>query len=145
MEATCTEPDLWTVLPFAQATWRSTHRLRAVTSAEDVDPRVLEVLDLPTLKLAAVQDEDPDLQFIKELSRDNDVRPPWDIVREKSQQKLRYYGHNSTGSRSRKTSYIAGGKRLQPTPNGKWWPPSLSGPRFLKLATTMPWLPIKAL
>ena len=53
VEAVCTEPDLWTVLPFAQATWRSTHRLRAITSAEDVDPRVLEVLQLPTLNLAA--------------------------------------------------------------------------------------------
>ncbi len=85
MKATCTEPDLWTVLPFAQATWRSTHHLRAVTSAEDVDPIiVLEVLDLPTLNLAATQDEDPDLQFVKELLRDHDVRPPWDIVREES-------------------------------------------------------------
>ncbi len=84
MKATCTEPDLWTILPFAQATWRSTHRLRAVTSADDVDPRVLQVLDLPTLNLAAAQDEDPDLQFVKELLRDHDVRPPWDIVREES-------------------------------------------------------------
>ena len=49
VKATCSEPDLWTVLPFAQATWRSTHHLRAVTYAEDVDPRVLEVLDLPIL------------------------------------------------------------------------------------------------
>ncbi len=61
------------MLPFAQATWRSTHRLRAVTSAEDVDPRLLEVLDLPTLNLAAAQEEDPDLQFVKELLRDHDV------------------------------------------------------------------------
>ena len=59
-------------------------RVRAVTSAEEVDPRVLEVLDLPTFNLAAVQDEDQDLQFIKELLRDHDVRPPWDIVREES-------------------------------------------------------------
>ena len=73
VKATCTEPDIWTVLPFAHTTWRSTHRLRAVTSAEDVDPRVLEVLDLPTLNLAAAQDEDPDLQFVKELLRDHDV------------------------------------------------------------------------
>ncbi len=62
-----TEPDLWTVLPFTQATWRSTHRLRAVTSTEDVDPRVLEVLDLPILNLAAAQEENQDIQFIKEL------------------------------------------------------------------------------
>ncbi len=82
VKATHTEPDLWTVLPFAQATWRSTHRLRAITSAEDVDHRVLEVLDLPTLDLAAAQEEDPDLQFVKELLRYHDVRPPWDIVRE---------------------------------------------------------------
>ena len=80
----CTEPDLWTVLPFVQATWRSTHHLRAVTSAEDVDPHVLEVLDLPTLNLATAQEEDPDLQFVKELLRDHDVRPPWDVVREES-------------------------------------------------------------
>ncbi len=78
----CTALDLWTVFPFAQATWRSTHRLRAVTSVEDVDPRVMEVLDLPTLNLVASQEEDPDLQFVKELLRDHDVRPPWDIVRE---------------------------------------------------------------
>ncbi len=48
-----------------KATWRSTHCLRAVTSAEDVDPRVLEVLDLPTLNLATAQEEDPDIQFVK--------------------------------------------------------------------------------
>ena len=70
------EPDLWTVLPFAQVTWRSTHRVKAITSAEDVDPRVLEVLNLPILNLAAAQEEDPDLQFVKELLRDHDVRPP---------------------------------------------------------------------
>ncbi len=94
MEATCTEPDLWTILPFEQATWRSTHRL----TAEDVEPCVLEVLDLPILNLAAAQDEDPELQFVKELLRDHDVQPPWDIFQcEKSQQKLKYYGHNSTG------------------------------------------------
>ncbi len=77
-------PDLWAVLPFFLATWRSTHRVRAVTSAEDVDPRVLEVLDLPTLNLATVQEEDPDIQLVKELLRDHDVRPPWDTVREES-------------------------------------------------------------
>ncbi len=79
-----TEPDLWTVLPFAQATWRSSHRLKAVTSAEDVNPRVLEVLDFPNLNLAAAQEEDPVIQFIKELLREHDVRPPWDTVREES-------------------------------------------------------------
>ncbi len=70
-----TEPDFWTVLPFAQATWRSTHRVRAATSAEDVDPRVLEVLDLPVLNLAAAQEEDLDIQFIKKLLRHHDIRP----------------------------------------------------------------------
>ncbi len=30
----------WTLLPFAEATWRPTYRVRAVTSAEDVDPQV---------------------------------------------------------------------------------------------------------
>ncbi len=94
-----TEPDLWTVLPFTQATWRSTHRLRAVTSAEDVDPRVLEVLDLPTLNLAAAQEEDPDLQFIKELERgcETTMSDPHGTLCAKSQQKLKYYGPNSTG------------------------------------------------
>ncbi len=77
-------PDLWTVLPFSQATWRLTHRLRAVTSAEDIDPHVLEVLDLPTLNLATAQEEDPNIQFLKELLQDHDVRPPRDIAREES-------------------------------------------------------------
>ncbi len=47
-------------------------------------PRILEVLDLPTLNLAAAQEEDPDIQFVKELLRDRDVRPPWDAVCEES-------------------------------------------------------------
>ncbi len=50
--------------------------MRTVTSADDVDPRVQEVLDLPVLDLAAAQDEDPDLAFVKELLRDHDIRPP---------------------------------------------------------------------
>ncbi len=74
----------WTLLPFAEATWRPTYRVRAVTSAEDVDPRVQEVLDLPVLNLAAVQGKDPDLVFIKELLQEHDVRPPWNTVREES-------------------------------------------------------------
>ncbi len=64
------EPEFdnpWTTLPFAEATWRPTYRVRAVTSADDVDPQVQEVLDLPVLNLAAMQGEDPDLVFIKEL------------------------------------------------------------------------------
>ena len=76
--------SLWTLLPFAEATWRTTYRARAVTSADDVDPRVQEVLDLPVLNLAAVQSEDPDLVFVKELLREYDVRPPWNVVREES-------------------------------------------------------------
>ncbi len=35
------EPEFdnpWTLLPFAEATWRMTYRVRAVTSADDVDP-----------------------------------------------------------------------------------------------------------
>ncbi len=76
--------DLWATLPFAEATWRPTYRVRAVTSADDVDPQVQEVLDLPVLNLAAVKGEDPDLVFIKELLRDHDVRPPWNVVREES-------------------------------------------------------------
>ncbi len=58
--------------------------MRAVTSADDVDPRVQEVLDLPILNLAAVQGEDPDLVFIRELLREHDVRPFWNVVREES-------------------------------------------------------------
>ncbi len=76
--------NLWATLPFAEATWRPTYRVRAVTSADDVDPRVQEVLDLPVLNLAAMQGEDPDLVFITELLRDHDVRPPWNTVREES-------------------------------------------------------------
>ena len=76
--------NLWATLPFAEATWRPTYRVRAVTSADDVDPRVQEVLDLPVLNLAAVQGEDPDLVFIKELLREHDIRPPWNAVREES-------------------------------------------------------------
>ncbi len=68
--------NLWATLPFAETTWRPTYRVRAVTSADDVDPRVQEVLNLPVLNLAAVEGEDPDLVFIKELLRDRDVRPP---------------------------------------------------------------------
>ncbi len=58
--------------------------MRAITSANDVDPRVQEVLDLPVLNLAAVQGEEPDLVFIKELLREHNVRPPWNVVREES-------------------------------------------------------------
>ncbi len=68
--------NLWDTLPFAEATWRPTYRVRAVTSPDDVDPGVHEVLDLPVLNLAVVQGENPDLVFIKELLRDHDVRPP---------------------------------------------------------------------
>ncbi len=79
--AMCTETDLWTVLPFAKAAWISTHHVRAVTSAEDVDPRVQEVLDLPTLDLAAEQDEDPDLQFVNGLLDFNGPRCPTSMGR----------------------------------------------------------------
>ncbi len=57
--------NLWATLPFAEATWRPTYRVRAVTSADDVDPQVQEVLDLPVLNLAAAQEEDPDLVYVK--------------------------------------------------------------------------------
>ncbi len=72
------------MLPFAGATWRPTYRVRAITSANDVDPRVQEVLHLPVLNLAAAQDEDSDLVFMKEFLRDQDIRPPWNTVREES-------------------------------------------------------------
>ncbi len=78
------EDNLWATLPFAEATWRPTYHVRAVTSADDVDSRVQEVLDLPVLDLAAAQKEDPNLVFIKELLRDHDIRPPWNAVREES-------------------------------------------------------------
>ncbi len=63
-------------IAFTEATWRATYRVRGVTSADDVNPRVQEVLDLPVLNLAAAQGEDPDLVFVKELLRDHDIRPP---------------------------------------------------------------------
>ncbi len=72
------------MLLFAEATWRPTYRVRAVTSADDVDPRLQEVLDLPVLNLAGAQEEDPNLVFVKELLRDHDIRPPWNAVREES-------------------------------------------------------------
>ncbi len=43
------------------------NRVRAITSANDVDPRVQEVLDLPVFNLADTQVEDPNLVFTKEL------------------------------------------------------------------------------
>ncbi len=78
------EDNLWATLPFAEATWRPTYRVRAVTSADDVDPRVQEVLDLPALNLSAAQEEDPDLVCMKELLRYHDIRLPWNAVREES-------------------------------------------------------------
>ncbi len=74
----------WTALTFIKATWRSMYRVRAVTSANNVDPRVQEVLDLPVLNLATVQDEDPDLRFMKELLGNHDDRSPWNTVRKES-------------------------------------------------------------
>ncbi len=65
-----------------QAASRSTYPVRAVTSANDVDPRMQEVLDLPVLNLATRQD--PELQFMKDLLRDHEVRSSWDIIREES-------------------------------------------------------------
>ena len=53
------EENLWATWPFAEATWRPTYRVIAINSADDVDPRVQEVLDLPVLNLAVAQDEDP--------------------------------------------------------------------------------------
>ncbi len=78
------EDNLWATLPFTEATWRPTYRVRAITSSDDVDPRVQEVLDLPVLDLATAQEEDPDLVFMKELLRDYTTRPPWNAVREES-------------------------------------------------------------
>ena len=72
------------MLPFAEATWRLTYRVRAITSADDVDPRVQEVLNLLVLDLAAAQNEDPDLVLMKELLSEHDIRPPWDTVRKES-------------------------------------------------------------
>ena len=63
------------------------------------------------LPLAAAQDKDPDLQFIKELLRDHDVRPPWDIVREDSAEDNILWTQFH-----RRMSYTARGKRLQQTP-----------------------------
>ncbi len=73
--AHCGNENTWTVLLFTEANWRSTYQVRAVASTSDVNPRVQEVLHLPVLGLAAAQDEDPDLVFMKELLRDHDVIP----------------------------------------------------------------------
>ncbi len=136
-------PDLWTVLPFAQATWRSTHRMRAVTSAEEVDPHVLEVLDLPSLNLAAAQEEDPDLKFVKELLRDHDVRPPWDIVREESAEvKILWTQFHQLKIQE----HVLYRRRKETTANPQWQvvaPKSLRSQRFSRLAATTPWLLIK--
>ena len=67
-----------------EATWRLTYCVRAITSADDVDPRVQEVLDLPVLNLVAAQEKDPDLVIVKELLQDHDIRIPWNAVREES-------------------------------------------------------------
>ncbi len=119
--------------------------MRAVTSADDVEPRVQEVIGLPVLDLAAVQGEDPDLVSIKELLRDHDVSPPPPPV----------YGSRgicrgednvdsvSPAEGPGKCLYIAGEKKQQSTPDGKWWPLNPSDPRSSKLATTMPWLLIR--
>lgn len=64
--------DLWTALPFAEATWRSTYQVRAITFANDIDPRVQEVLELPVLSLTTEQDVDPNLLFVKELLSDHE-------------------------------------------------------------------------
>lgn len=58
--------------------------MRAVTSPNDVDPWLQEVVDLPVLNLTAAPDEDPDLLFMKEPLGDHNVGPSWDMVREKS-------------------------------------------------------------
>ncbi len=78
--ASGTSEGHWAILPFTEATWRLTYWVRAVTSANDVDPRVQEVLDLPVLSVAAAQDEDLNLIFMRELLKDHDVRPSWDTV-----------------------------------------------------------------
>ncbi len=82
--AHCANDKIRVVLFFAKATWRLTYRVRAITSTNDVHPRVQEVFDLPVLNLSVAHDEDPDLIFIKLLLRDHDVRPSWDTVREES-------------------------------------------------------------
>ncbi len=41
--------------------------MRVVTSADDVNPQVQEVVDLPIFNLTTAQDENPDLQFMKEI------------------------------------------------------------------------------
>ncbi len=94
-----------------------------------------EVLDLPVLNLAAVQSEDPDLVFIKELLREHDVRPPWNAVREESAEVKILW--------SRRMSYTAGEKKQHPTPDGKWWLLYPYDPRSLKSATPTPWLLIR--
>ncbi len=84
VKATCTESDLWT------RTALHAGYLEIVSSSESrhlcqrCRPPRAGGSGLACPYLAAVQDKDPDLQFIKELLRDHDVRPQWDIVREES-------------------------------------------------------------
>ncbi len=70
--------------------------MRAVTSAEDVDPRVQEVLDLPVLNLATMQSEDPDLVFVKELLQEQDVRPTWNNENMRIMRIIRLRGSENT-------------------------------------------------
>ena len=116
--------------------------MRAVTSADDVDPRVQEVLDLPVLNLAAVQGEDPELVFIKELRRDHDVRPPWNVVREESAE-VKILWTQFYQLKIKENVLYRRRKEAAADPDGKWWPLNPYVPRFSRPATTTPWLLIR--
>ncbi len=127
----------WATLPFAEATWRPTYRARAVTSADDVDPRVQEVLNLPVLNLSAVQGEDPDRVFIKELLRDHDVRPPWNVVREESTE-VKILWTQFHLLKVQENVLYRRRKEAAPDHNGKWWPLNPSDLRSSRPAATTP-------
>ena len=128
----CVNKNLWTTLSFAQATWRSTSRVRAITSANDIDLWVQEVLDLPVLNLATAQGEDPDLLFLKELLQDHDSRPQWDTACEESAE-VNILWTQFHGLKTQENVLYYQRKKSKTTCNGKWCPPSLSDPKFLAL------------
>ncbi len=114
--------NTWSLLPVANAAWRPTHRVRAVTSDNNVDPRAQEVLELPSIDLAAAQDEDPDLLFVKDLLHGHDSRPRWDSVWEESAE-VKILWTQFHQFRCQKMYFTARGKRQLTINNGRWWLP----------------------
>ncbi len=100
---------------------------------------MLEVLDLPTLNLATVQEEDPDIQLVKELLRDHDVLPPWDTVREESAEvKILWTQFH----RLKIQEHVLYRRKKETTANPQWQVVALKPLRsqILRHVTTTPWL-----